>query len=274
MMAPLSKEGFWGRPTSTIDWCEENYEFSYFIAEMTNTLSNLMMIVPPIWGMVEVLRQGFERKFIYCHILLLVVGLGSWAFHMTLLYEMQLFDELPMVWGTCVLVYCLSEVRKPPKKGQISNLSLFLFLASFSLFFTILYLYWPQPAFQHTSYGILVVASFILEMQLIKLKNCAICKKLFILSTSIYLFGFFLWNLDNIFCSSLQAVRNNLPNALNPLTQLHGWWHCLAGYGTYLQVLFTIHASYDFRYEKLKSITQLRPAHWGFSLRWSNKLAK
>ena len=30
---------------------------------------------------------------------LLMVGIGSWMFHMTLKYEMQLLDELPMVWG-------------------------------------------------------------------------------------------------------------------------------------------------------------------------------
>lgn len=40
-------------------------------------------------------------------LLCVVVGFGSWAFHMTLLYEMQLFDELPMVWGTCYCIYCL-----------------------------------------------------------------------------------------------------------------------------------------------------------------------
>ena len=41
------------------------------------------------------------------YMIFLVVGFGSLAFHMTLLYEMQLFDELPMVWGTCYCVYCL-----------------------------------------------------------------------------------------------------------------------------------------------------------------------
>lgn len=30
-MAPA--QGFWGEPTSTLDWCEENYEVSYYIAE-------------------------------------------------------------------------------------------------------------------------------------------------------------------------------------------------------------------------------------------------
>lgn len=32
-MAPLETNGFWGKPTATIDWCEANYEVTYFIAE-------------------------------------------------------------------------------------------------------------------------------------------------------------------------------------------------------------------------------------------------
>lgn len=34
IMAPSAhRPGFWGRPTSTLDWCEENYVVSYYIAE-------------------------------------------------------------------------------------------------------------------------------------------------------------------------------------------------------------------------------------------------
>lgn len=43
-------------------------EFNLFAG---NTVSNLMMIVPPLWGMVEVLKQRFEKRFIFCHFLLL-----------------------------------------------------------------------------------------------------------------------------------------------------------------------------------------------------------
>ena len=30
---PEQEDGFWGIPTSTIDWCEENYVVSVYIAE-------------------------------------------------------------------------------------------------------------------------------------------------------------------------------------------------------------------------------------------------
>ena len=42
--------GFWGERTATIDWCEQNYEQTYYIAEFWNTVSNLVMIVLPLYG--------------------------------------------------------------------------------------------------------------------------------------------------------------------------------------------------------------------------------
>ena len=38
-MAPVDvDEGFWGKPTSLIDWCEENYVVTTYIAEFWNTI--------------------------------------------------------------------------------------------------------------------------------------------------------------------------------------------------------------------------------------------
>ena len=83
-----------------------------------------------------------------------------------------------------------------------------------------------------------------------------------------YLAGFILWNLDNHTCPTLQYIRAALPPFLRPFIQvlfldysspllinvqwhflpflklfiqLHAWWHLLAGYATYLNILHALH---------------------------------
>ena len=50
-----------------------------------------------------------------------------------------------------------------------------------------------------------------------------------------------LWTVDNLACDQLEALRRGLDlTFLRPLTQLHGWWHALAGYATYMHIVFCI----------------------------------
>ncbi|KAG0203588.1 Alkaline ceramidase 3 [Mortierella sp. GBA30] len=38
-------KGYWGPPTSSIDWCEDNYVVSFYIAEFFNSFSSFAMII-------------------------------------------------------------------------------------------------------------------------------------------------------------------------------------------------------------------------------------
>ncbi|XP_037543548.1 alkaline ceramidase 3 [Nematolebias whitei] len=251
-MAPSAdRQGLWGRPTSTLDWCEDNYVVSFYVAEFWNTVSNLIMILPPIYGAVQTYWDGLEFRYICSFLGLLAVGVGSWCFHMTLLYEMQLLDELPMIYSTCVFVYCLYECFK--QENSINFFTIALLLV-FSVTVTLVYLQWKEPVFHQVMYGALVACLVLRSIFIVTwccsgvfiLYLCSTCRvypwlrPLCYTSLGIFMLGFLLWNIDNIFCNSLRASREVLPSGVGVLTQFHAWWHIFTGLGSYLHILLSL----------------------------------
>ncbi|NXT05537.1 ACER3 ceramidase, partial [Prunella fulvescens] len=187
-MAPAAdREGYWGPPTSTLEWCEENYAVSYYIAEFWNTVSNLIFILPPIYGAIQTYKDGLEKRYLAAYLCLTAVGLGSWCFHMTLKYEMQLLDELPMIYSCCVFVYCLYECFK--YKNTVNYALLFL-LITYSVVVSIVYLDLKEPVFHQVNLALPEVYPWL--------------RGLGYTSLTVFLMGFFLWNVDNIFCDKLR----------------------------------------------------------------------
>lgn len=240
-MAPV---GYWGHPTSTLDWCETNYEVTVYVAEFWNTISNVVMIIPPLLGCLRSLKEEMEHRVTLSYFALFCVGIGSWCFHMTLLYEMQLLDELPMIWGSIVFVFVLFEAYTPP--GQQSH-KLVTLLVFYSVFVTVIYVTMKSPLIHQTAYAILVL-TLVYKAIDVALKCDKWSRKMVVLGTIIYATGFILWNIDNLFCHHLRYIRYLLPVGLKPLAQFHLWWHFLSGYSTYLHIVF---ASY-IRYKYLK----------------------
>lgn len=87
----------WGNHTASIDWCEQNYVHTPYIAEFYNTLTNLPTILLGLWGCYGSFKGGLRRRYALGYLGLTGIGLGSLLFHATLKYEAQLLDELPMV---------------------------------------------------------------------------------------------------------------------------------------------------------------------------------
>nr|GMC75918.1 alkaline ceramidase 3-like [Ipomoea batatas]GMD63049.1 alkaline ceramidase 3-like [Ipomoea batatas]GMD65776.1 alkaline ceramidase 3-like [Ipomoea batatas]GMD67938.1 alkaline ceramidase 3-like [Ipomoea batatas]GMD70178.1 alkaline ceramidase 3-like [Ipomoea batatas] len=75
---------FWGPVTSTKEWCEPNYVHSSYIAEFFNTISNVPCILLAFIGLVNALRQGFEKRFSVLHISNIILAIGSMLYHATL----------------------------------------------------------------------------------------------------------------------------------------------------------------------------------------------
>jgi hypothetical protein len=87
---------------STVDWCEQNYILSEYVAEYWNTLTGLCLIVSGVlyyknnydW----IRASRYQNVFTRLSGLLVFVGVGTMLFHGTLYYQYQLLDELPMIY--------------------------------------------------------------------------------------------------------------------------------------------------------------------------------
>ncbi|KAF9316880.1 Alkaline ceramidase 3 [Podila horticola] len=114
--------GFWGPPTSSVDWCEDNYVITQYIAEFFNSFSSFAMIFlgEAACYSIDRLQASLDRiqpkktslfRFKLAFRTITVVGIGSFLFHATLLHKMQMLDELPMLYSVLVLFFCLIESR-------------------------------------------------------------------------------------------------------------------------------------------------------------------
>ncbi|KAJ2756745.1 hypothetical protein GGI19_000623 [Coemansia pectinata] len=237
---PVVAPDYWGHATSTIDWCEENYVVCKYIAEFWNTVTNLAFFSLAIFGMWKVRSTRQESRFLLCYMGMLIVGLGSWFFHMTLQYQWQLADELPMVYCTCVCIYCV--LRADVKAGTDVYVSLALF--AYSTIVTLVYLHIRKPVFHQVAYGIEIFVVLVrstmhqIEIRKTNLRAYAEMQQLFGLGVAAFGVAFALWNIDNIFCSNLRAIRNALPMVLAPFFQLHAYWHIGTAIGCYASIVY------------------------------------
>jgi dihydroceramidase len=223
--------GFWGNPTSSIDWCELNYEHTPYVCEFFNTLSSLALVVA---GAVGVLlhRRALETRFLLAFAGLSIVGLGSIAFHATLRFELQMLDELPMLYAVILLVYILLEDGPLPRFGPwlsfvlLGHAALVTYLCAFTRGILQFYLF-------QFSFGSLEFFSLYRCYRLYKKAKRETARRLFRAGMSLYGVAIVLWFIDIRFCGAMRA----LPSFGIPNPQLHAWWHVLVSAGFFLLVL-------------------------------------
>ncbi|KAJ2707178.1 alkaline ceramidase ydc1 [Coemansia sp. IMI 203386] len=228
---------FWGKRTSTIDWCEENYIVSNYIAEFWNSITNGVFVALALLGMHTTIKHRQGKRVFACYAALMFVGCGSACFHATLKYTTQLLDELPMLYLCGLVLYALVEIDKETKHGIKAPLALITMQATI----TAIYVFWIQsPVFHQVAFALTAFGGVgcglkrLNEMQLSR-RTKRILGRMHLLGHVGMWGGFFVWNLDNIFCHRLRSYRSHIGSPLDVFFQLHGWWHILTAYGsTYL----------------------------------------
>ncbi|XP_046852710.1 alkaline ceramidase 3-like [Xenia sp. Carnegie-2017] len=231
----IDQVGIWGDPTSTLDWCEENYVVTKYVAEFWNTITNYFMVVPPLLTAIRFYKTGVDARFVMSFLSVVAIGIGSTLFHATLLYKMQLLDELPMIYCTYIILYCVLTCNDEPHK---KTFYLKFFLTISCVIVTLIYLIVVNPLVFQWAYGLSVAVLIVATNYSARKYNVPL--KFSILALICYGFGFILWNIDNEFCIYVRYFRGLLPWPFNTVGQLHAWWHCFAAFGGYFQILFTI----------------------------------
>ncbi|CAG8662000.1 23739_t:CDS:2 [Dentiscutata erythropus] len=224
--------GFWGEPTAT-NWCERNYDVTHYIAEFFNTISSLCMVSAGIFGIYKH-SKGFEPRYSICFASIIVVGIGSILFHGTLLFSLQLFDEVPMMFCVLMLFYSVFENQKEKKFGKWFPIGLTIWGL---LITTIMILSGKDHedrmmqliefyVFQGT-FVVMAVCVYIHTLSIVFNPNVEKgVRKLWFLGSVVFLIGYIGWHIDLHFCSRMHQLPYN--------PQLHAWWHFTASYGSYL----------------------------------------
>jgi len=220
--------GYWGPRSSAVDWCENNYTWTFYIAEFFNTITSLPAAFLSFYGLYLTYKYGYDKRFFVVNFLVGLVGIGSAAFHGTLLYTGQIMDELPMIYASLSILYAVLEMEsdKRPVYKYLAPA-----LLAYSVVFTAVYLYLP-------SFFIFFLIGYIIGI-LVLVYRCSLIyrnpatlthQKVFIvLSVGFYIGGWlFFWIPEILFCDQIQAFN------------FHAWWHVTSSVGAFVMVLFTV----------------------------------
>ena len=232
---------YWGPVTSSINWCEEDYVVTKYIAEFCNTTTNSVFLVLATIAIVQSIRYHYERRILFSSLGYLLVGIGSWLFHMTLKYEYQLLDELPMIYTTLIMFWGIFEYKTTPRQ----SIALGVGTVGLGVAITWYYLVNKNPTFHEVAFGLITVAtlarSWYLAFQVEDQKARRDLRYTGILGASTFLTGFALWGVDRATCNHLITTRHWMGLPWGFILELHGWWHVLTGVGVAMFITFLAH---------------------------------
>ena len=252
---PIGNDGHWGPITSSVDWCELNYQFSKYIAEFWNSTSSMSMVIVGLLGIL-LHKNVLELRFLLAFFFVSVLGIGSVMFHGSLKHETQMLDELPMLYAAFTTSFILLENQKQPVFGKWLGPFLFLWSIATSCA-TFYFTGFAQFLMFHISFGsaeffslyrIYVIYS---KWESIGAKidkmdprygtsvstakqNQRDIGKLFKRGMSAYAIGLFVWQFDLRYCELLQVKWPAWSGLPNP--QFHAWWHVCVSTGFYFLI--------------------------------------
>lgn len=160
---------------------------------------------------------------------------------------MQLLDELSMIYMTCILFFVVFSHAQSKSVRAL----LLLFIVGLAAFITGYYHYIKDPLFHQNMFALLTTtvvlrSIYIMEKTLrpsfqpsshevrnpkdqerLNRLNVGILRTMWTMiacGIGSIAVGFAIWNLDNMFCSSLRRWRREIGLPWGILLEGHGWW--------------------------------------------------
>ena len=85
---------------STVNWCENDYAVTPYIAEFWNTVTSIFILFSALYWYIpnkKLYKNSNQQSAVKIFWSMIVVSIGTCLFHGTLLYKYQLIDEMPML---------------------------------------------------------------------------------------------------------------------------------------------------------------------------------
>ncbi|RDX66449.1 Alkaline ceramidase, partial [Mucuna pruriens] len=215
---------FWGPITSITDCCEKNYEYSSYIAEFYNTISNIPTILLALVGLINAHTQRFEKRFSILHVTIMALAIGSMLYHATLRRVQQQSDETPMMWEILLYMYILYSPDW--HYGLTMPIFLFLYAAAFAVVHSMLRF---GIGFK-VHYVILCLLCVPRMYKYYIYTDDVSAKRLAHLYLATLLLGTLCWLCDFLFCKEISRWP------INP--QAHALWHLFMGFNYYFANTF------------------------------------
>lgn len=229
--------GHWEPHSSSIDFCEGNYQHSHYIVELHNTWSSILGISS--FGVLGVLigNPTNEKRHFIAFLIMVFIGLGSAGLHGSLHEIFQSSDELPMIYLINSLVYICAEFDAPEGRPNYPHLPLALF--GVSLLNTLIYYRFQQIYFVFVSVFIseaTFVCLWVYKILYLGKKRSSTARYLCKMSIfNIAGVGFPLWIFDMLQCECIRRFSDKLPGLFKGVTP-HIVWHFTAGFSAYCAI--------------------------------------
>lgn len=198
--------------SSQIDWCEKNYEWSPYIVEFYNTISNIPYVLFYYVGMYSCKNFQCNQDDRILYGCLFLIGITSMYFHATLSLYGQLLDEF------CIILLLMNTLNMIYKKKNTK-----FYIKCYTITHSIVMCYYPL-----INIPVLFIIGFtiwkLLRTRFKKYKDTSF-KKFWIFSQILFVLSVMCWVIDRFMCGYVQNI------------QFHALWHILSAWCAYYSIL-------------------------------------